>query len=333
MIRLKPFLDNYDLLLFDMDGVITSEQAYWTCAALTVYEMRHSAAHFGTEQVNRSAMLAERERIRREVFLDDSVIALLKDKGVNSNWDLAYVTLCAVLSEGSYKKAYAYLCTLGENILNDYDALARRLRGATGRSFEACRRSGPVWHTVVDVFQSLYRGEDGIPGLIESEAPLFPIEQTRQVLSALKAGGKTLGVGSGRPRYEIITPLTRWGLLGLFDSERIVTYDEVEAGERAVPGAVLTKPHPYMFLKGTFGAAATARQLVAGSYDREQLKRTLVIGDAGADILAAHDGGMDFLAVLTGVSGEKARSYFESEHAEYILGSVCELIEGEGLEG
>ena len=107
MIRLKPFLDNYDLLLFDMDGVITSEQAYWTCAALTVYEMRHSKAHFGTEQVNRSAMLAERERIRREVFLDDSVIALLKDKGVNSNWDLAYVTLCAVLSEGSYEKAYA----------------------------------------------------------------------------------------------------------------------------------------------------------------------------------------------------------------------------------
>lgn len=80
MIRLKPFLDNYDLLLFDMDGVITSEQAYWTCAALTVYEMRHSKAHFGTEQVDRSAMLAERERIRREVFLDDSVIALLKDK-------------------------------------------------------------------------------------------------------------------------------------------------------------------------------------------------------------------------------------------------------------
>ena len=33
-------------------------------------------------------------------------------------------------------------------------------------------------------------GSDGIPGLIESEAPLFPIAQTRQVLSALKAGGR-----------------------------------------------------------------------------------------------------------------------------------------------
>ena len=119
----------------------------------------------------------------------------------------------------------------------------------------------------------------------------------------------------------------------MFDPERIVTYDEVEAGERAVPGAVLTKPHPYMFLKGTFGAAATDEQLVAGDYDKEPLKRTLVVGDAGADILAAHDGGMDFLAVLTGVSGEKARDYFVAEHAEYILGSVCELIEGEGLEG
>ncbi len=115
--------------------------------------------------------------------------------------------------------------------------------------------------------------------------------------------------------------------------ERIVTYDEVEAGERAVPGTVLTKPASVYVFERDIRRDGYGGQLVAGSYDKEQLKRTLVIGDAGADILAAHDGGMDFLAVLTGVSGEKARSYFESEHAEYILGSVCELIEGEGLEG
>ena len=90
--------------LFDMDGVITSEQAYWTCAALTVYEMRHSKAHFGTEQVNRSAPCLRRGRKFAERSFRRQRDCAVKDKGVNSNWDLAYVTLCAVLSEGSYER-------------------------------------------------------------------------------------------------------------------------------------------------------------------------------------------------------------------------------------
>ena len=36
--KLAKFLDKYDTVIFDMDGVITSEQNYWNCAALTVWE-------------------------------------------------------------------------------------------------------------------------------------------------------------------------------------------------------------------------------------------------------------------------------------------------------
>ena len=36
--KLAKFLDKYDTVIFDMDGVITSEQNYWNCAALIVWE-------------------------------------------------------------------------------------------------------------------------------------------------------------------------------------------------------------------------------------------------------------------------------------------------------
>ena len=64
-----------------------------------------------------------------------------------------------------------------------------------------------------------------------------------------------------------------------------------------------------------------------GDYDSELIKSTLVVGDAGADILAAKAMGADFCAVLTGVSGEKARKYFEEQNAEYILSSVINMME------
>lgn len=327
MAKLKQFLEKYDTILFDMDGVITSEQAYWTCAALTVYEMLCSKNYFGTESVNRRGMLDKSADIRRRVFLDDKVISLLKNKGVNSNWDLAYIMLCAAVCEDSFGKACDFLCTLSDNILDEYDNIARRMSEKTRSSFEECVRGGRLWRGVVDMFQKIYNGTDDVAGLIECEEPLFSAEKTRHVLSALYSGGKSLGIGTGRMLREITEPLMRWGVWDFFDNDRIVTYDDVEAGERAVPGAVLTKPHPFMFLMGALGKGADAAEIVSGKYDLKRLERTLVVGDAGADILAAHAGDMDFLAVLTGVSGESARGYFEEQKAEYILGSVCEMVD------
>ena len=52
------------------------------------------------------------------------------------------------------------------------------------------------------------------------------------------------------------------------------------------------------------------------------VNKTLVVGDAGADMLAAKAMGADFCAVLTGVSGKAARGYFEAAESEYILDSL-----------
>lgn len=331
--RTKDFLDKYDTILFDMDGVITSEQAYWTSAALTVYEMLMSSRYYGDKIVTKSDMFEHCTQIRRDVFYGDKTISVLKDKGVNSNWDLAYVTLAAALIADTrdFSKVYEDVCGYDDNIFIQYNILAKKLADKFAGKTEEYAREGRLWREVQSVFQHIYVGDGKGDCMMRFEKPLHGKEKTRAVLSTLRSSGKSLGIGTGRPYIEIETPLKNWGLWDLFDKDKVVTYDDVENGERemAQKGIVasFTKPHPFMFLKGAFTGAYPTEKIYNGEYDGEVIKKTLVVGDAGADILAAQAAGFDFLAVLTGVSGEKARPYFKSQKATYILSSVCDMVE------
>lgn len=85
-------------IIFDMDGVITSEERYWDAAALTVWELLFSGNYLGLKPL---AMLPpfktdpsaqEIASVRRVVFCEDKVISFFKRQAVNSNWDLAFLT-------------------------------------------------------------------------------------------------------------------------------------------------------------------------------------------------------------------------------------------------
>ena len=82
-----------------------------------------------------------------------------------------------------------------------------------------------------------------------------------------------------------------------------------------------------MFLKALYGTDCGDEEIIRKTSEDEKISRTLIVGDAGADILAAKAMGADFCAVLTGVQGERARPYFEKLNAEYILNSVLEFTE------
>ena len=88
--KLAKFLDKYDTVIFDMDGVITSEQNYWNCAALTVWEYLN---YNSGQKINAAECMQNISKIRSHVFSDDELISVLKGKGVNSNWDLGSVTV------------------------------------------------------------------------------------------------------------------------------------------------------------------------------------------------------------------------------------------------
>lgn len=337
---MRAFLDKYDTVIFDMDGVITSEQAYWDAAALTVYEYYGSGGHFGECDI--SPRWAERnvKEIRRRVFFDDKIISLLKGKGVNSNWDLGYtvVLISLIINSENAEEIYRYARGLSDNIIDEYDNLANLAKERTGENYEKFRRNGELWQNMQNCFQEWYLGDEeycsaynrepklkGKTGLASSEEPIIDLSDIKRLICELSKT-KRLCTGTGRVYREIAPTLDRWGILDYFASEGISNYDHVAAAEKEF-GITLTKPHPYMFLKAMCGTDYSDSKILAGDYDKGKIPKTLIVGDAGADILAAKAMGADFCAVLTGINGQKARGYFEELKSDYILNSVKDMME------
>ena len=337
MAELAAFLKKYDTIIFDMDGVITSEQHYWTCAALAVWEWTHSSQYYGNDSIDVGYMAENAAQIRAEVFQNDRTIELLKGKGVNSNWDLGYVVFaaCRILGTLDFAKVYSFCEELSDNILDEYPHIAAKLGEITGTD---CERNAGLWTAMVHTFQEWFLGDElfkkqfgkravnpGKKGFVYSEKPIIPQEVLTEIFTLLIKSGKRLATGTGRPSNELYPPLNSFGIYDRFAPDGIINHDHVMQAERET-GENLTKPHPYIFVKAMMGEAYSDNRIAKGDYDREKVKTTLVVGDAGADILAAKAMGADFCAVLTGVSGTAARAYFVQQGAEYILASLAEFI-------
>lgn len=337
---MKSFLDKYDTIIFDMDGVITSEQNYWNSAALVVREYLTSEKYFGNEKINAADMSSNVAKIRSEVFAGDSIINELKSRGVNSNWDLGYVTLCISLITGSSdpESILEYSKGLGANILDEYDKLAQQAADKLGIDSAEASRSGRMWSDMRDCFQEWFLGDkafsreygrepvqSGKPGLMHSEKPIIGMDELKRMLRELSES-KRVCTGTGRPYIELEAPLKSWDVMKYFAPDGLCNYDHVMEAERKTGMNALTKPHPYMFLKALYGTDYDDFRLINGDYDGLFIKKTIVVGDAGADILAAKAMGADFCAVLTGIAGKSGRRYFEELGAEYILDSAAELI-------
>ena len=90
-----------NLIIFDLDGVITSEEAYWDAAGLTLHELLYSPRYWDLDRSELSAdgqyypatTAQECRRISRAVFPESEILAL-KGRSINSNWDTCYAVVC-----------------------------------------------------------------------------------------------------------------------------------------------------------------------------------------------------------------------------------------------
>lgn len=336
MCEMAEFLKKYDTIIFDMDGVITHERQYWNAAAMTVWEYLYSETYYGEKKLSAKQMMVEFDEINSCVFSDDKLITLMKSKGVNSNWDLAYITfVLAVLCDRDFDAVMRRAENLSENILDDYPNLGREISEKLGKD---CARNGSLWLEMQSCFQEWFLGDEmfekiynvkprlsGKKGFCYSETPLIDGEKLRKIFSKLFSAGVKIGIATGRPESEMRTPLEKFGLMPYIDKNSIISYNYVTEAEKNLNTNV-TKPHPYMFLKALLGKDYPDKEIISGNYPETKLKNTLAVGDAAADFLASHAAGMDFCAVLTGVSGKSAKKFFENSGAEYILDSLENFI-------
>jgi phosphoglycolate phosphatase-like HAD superfamily hydrolase len=90
-----------NLVIFDLDGVITSEEAYWDAAGLTLHELWHSPLYWNVEQSVVDAngrysppVTAEESRAVSRAMFPEAEILALKARAINSNWDTCYTIVC-----------------------------------------------------------------------------------------------------------------------------------------------------------------------------------------------------------------------------------------------
>jgi|GEM_PF-1555493 len=284
-------------VLFDLDGVITSERIYWNCSGLAL-------AKFRGERIPESA----REKVKlAQRMLPDSITRGFKENGVNSNWDIAYAS--AILTRAGKDigwfikelkkrdmKGVAYLKLLDEIDLT-----------------EKHDRDGGSWGDAHKRFQACYYD------LEDTDEPIIPLPKIKKALEELKSMGLKLGIVSGRPLREARRPLEKWGLWGYFDKNMIITDDDIVEQEKK-SGKHMGKPDPwpvlyaifknqealgecldpqdgYMNVKTSCGEGKPADAKINGDY--------ILVGDSVADVLSAKNAGIKVICVKTGITNEK----------------------------
>ncbi|MBY0050447.1 HAD hydrolase-like protein [Brevibacillus agri] len=80
-------------ILFDVDGVMLSEERYFDASALTVWELLFSPGYVGLQGDTFTPAPEEAliRRVREQVFAHDEVLDFIKSRGINSNWDMVFL--------------------------------------------------------------------------------------------------------------------------------------------------------------------------------------------------------------------------------------------------
>lgn len=199
--------------------------------------------------------------------------------------------------------------------------------------WEDCRLLFQSWYLGSELYQQTYETVipyNGKPGLIHGEEPLHGKEKTHAYLSQLINAGYSLGIATGRPRREIITPLQEWNMLDYFALERISAYDEAEAAEVELNlngiQKNLGKPHPFLFARSIYPEknVQTLSQIESRIPDANKV---LIVGDAQADLWPAQTMGCHAAAVLSGAVGPAARKDIEAANPDVICHDIIELTE------
>ncbi len=315
-----------ELLIFDLDGVITSEKKYWNTARLTVWDI-FSSNPFFTEVLN-SPQLALRHG---QSIISDEFIGHIKKRAVNSNWDLTYfvvaLDLISILDrvphhhhlyirkDLSVVEQLHMLATKVEKIAISDDPIVekfwrqtRTMRGSQiaeylipfsenilGVGIDKILDLQQLWQECYRLFQAWYEGKRGF--ILPDDETVLPPKIIKNILADLSSR-YDLAIATGRPRLEVTEPLTKLDLLHYFNPERIVTYDDVLLAQSQVDQK-LGKPHPFI-LRRAIDPKLPLLECIQENPKLDLLEKVAYIGDAGSDVLAAKRISCLSIGVLTG---------------------------------
>jgi len=281
-------------ILFDLDGVITSERIYWNCAGLAIAK---SLGGKLPENTREKIWIAKK-------LLPDDVIKGFKEAGVNSNWDIAY---CASVLSKLGRNVHEFIVELNKRGYKGLDYL--KLLDEIDPSEKHDRESGD-WKESHKRFQACYYE------LADTDEPAISLKDIESTIISLRAMGLKLGIVTGRPFLEAKLPLKKWNIWGYFDPALIVTETDI-AKESEKQGRHLGKPDPWSLLHAIFTHEKCEQcdiDRIKGDY--------ILVGDSVADVLAAKNAGIKVICVRTGIASEES---LRKAGAEIIVNNITNV--------
>lgn len=342
--------------LFDVDGVFLSEERCFDVSALAVHEMLYSPRYLNLAQEKFKTDYSDEEigKIRASIFSNDEVLERFKKMGLNSNWDMLFVTFSVIYINlirradiSTDKIDLADIYSVGEmlgDVEPDYSQVVEFLKNGNytkdtiytaliERAVMEVNLSdstvfdmhGPIWQRGQYKYQEWYMGSNDVLGSTGMEAEetekqgfIHDEEWIRQpgdikaMLNRLLDAGVEIGVATGRPRQETLIPFNQHGLMDIFRSNSVSTASEVLAAEHTDKvTSSLAKPHPYSYLWSLYGQDGSHFEDAINKVNLID-EKIFIIGDSIADFYCADAIGAEFIATLTGLTGEEIVPSFEA---------------------
>jgi phosphoglycolate phosphatase-like HAD superfamily hydrolase len=347
---------NPQTIIFDMDGVLLSQRPYWVIASAVVEKLTTplSLTHNSQNQIDCIGTIPS------------SLIDAIKIRGVNSDWDLTWFVLTAVLTIGFTKQPKDTQLSIAENlneILTSPESACSRwasswqpanwqpdnLLSLTQKfwalpNFKNGHSVMPRWAEFLSgispTLSTLWRSTamrsycqtffDSIyDQTTNRQISLVDPTELRSLLTHLQTKGVQLGIATGRPNFDCNEGLVALGLTNIFDPARVVTYERVMETETRTHHNPLSKPHPYIVLQASAPHKVFTVEDVLRP-DTTQKPWLYYVGDAGSDVLAAFSAGANARMVLTGCaspnSKEQRQQLFSEMGVTHIYSNVIDFL-------
>lgn len=261
-----------DAVIFDIDNVlIDTRRSYLDAIRWTVdiFLTSGKIPHFSKPPKQKNPVLLSPDDVDQFKLLG----------GFNDDWDCCYGLLVYLLNL-RIKRRDLYELKEIKNIEKLAAQIKKRPVGTNGITNYFNRPAAVTIEKISRIFQEVYLGRDLFP-LIEHKQPLYWKKRglirkeklifKRRFLERLKLKGISLGIATGRSRFEALHALKHFRIEDLFDA--VTSSDEVKRAEKAQKQS-LRKPHPFSVLE-------TAKKL-------GKAKTFLYVGDLPDDVLAAN---------------------------------------------
>ena len=199
-------------ILFDVDGVLLSEERYFDASALTVWEMLMSSNYLGLSPKEFNTNYSEQEikEIRAAVFQHDQVLKFQKSRGLNANWDMIYLSfshqlihLLAQIKDKEYVKILTWCqAPITREVLLEIGSVLRRYDAKLDfslfvRDFE---RSEAVKQELLGYLNVLAKEKLGVDTSIFSKGELWSV--CEHVSQEWYVGDEHVLESTGRPSVQ-----------------------------------------------------------------------------------------------------------------------------------